>query len=138
MTKNDKDDQAVNKSILVVEDDEFLQDMICQKLVQQGFSISTATDAESAKNEINRKKFDFILLDLVLPKMGGLDFLRELKDESSTHNNIPVMILSNLYQDDKIEEAKELGAVDFMVKSNHAPSEIVKRIVQIFAEENKS
>ncbi len=128
------DTETNKKKILVVEDDEFLQDMICQKLVQQGFDVAAAGDTQSAKGQMDEKKFDMVLLDLILPQMNGLDFLKELKGENSTHSNVPVMILSNLYQDDKIKEAKEAGAVDFMVKSNHSPSQIVERVVQIFAD----
>ena len=138
MTSDNTNNQIDKKNILVVEDDEFLQGMVCQKLEQKGFSVFVANDAQSAEKQVSEQKLDFILLDLVLPKIKGLDFLKELKAEGSAHKDIPVMVLSNLYQDDMIKEAKESGAVDFMVKSNHIPSEIAERITQILANENKS
>ena len=116
--------------ILVVEDDEFLREVICQKLAKEGFGVSAAIDAIGAFEIIKKEPPRLILLDLILPGMDGFEFLGQLKKENST-KDIPVITLSNLGQKEDKDRAISLGAADYLVKANFAPAEIVQKVRDI-------
>ncbi len=83
------------ESILIVEDDKFLRELMSRKLNNSGFSVEVAIDGKEALKKIKEKKYEIILLDLVLPGMDGFEILGEIKKDNET-KNIPVIILSNL------------------------------------------
>lgn len=116
--------------VLVIEDDEFLREVMCQKLAKEGFNVSAAIDAVGALEIIKEKPPQLILLDLILPGMDGFDFLGQLKKENTT-KNIPVIVLSNLGQKEDIGKAMSSGAVDYLIKANFTPAEIVQKIRNI-------
>ncbi len=77
---------------------------------------------------LTRKELpDLILLDLVLPKKSGFDVLTELKADPEL-KNIPVIVSSNLGQDEEIKRALQLGAMDYLVKSQHPINEVVEKV----------
>ena len=115
------------KKILVVEDDAFLMDAYKVKLQQSKYEILTAQDGETGLETARKEKPNIIILDLVLPKMSGLDILGELKKDKNT-KGIPVIIASNLDQKKTMEEAKQLGAEDYFVKSNISINELIEKI----------
>ena len=123
------------KTILLVEDDHLLGDVLLQKLRESGLSVLHAGDAQTALIKIREEKPDLILLDLVLPGMSGFDILREVKENTETAN-IVVIILSNLGQKEDLERATALGADDFLIKANFTPSEIAAKVQKIFQENN--
>jgi DNA-binding response OmpR family regulator len=116
----------MKKKILIVEDDQFLHKILVMKIKQEGFDIVSAYDGEEALKKMKETP-DLILLDLILPQMSGFEFLGEikLKDE---FKKIPVVVLSNLGQEEDIERAKSLGAQDYLVKANFSIDEVVKKI----------
>ena len=116
--------------ILVVEDDGFLRELIVQKLRKENFDVEAAIEATEAFKSIEQKKPDLILLDLVLPGMDGFQITTHLKKNPETAK-IPIVILSNLGQKEDIEKAKACGAVDYMVKADFTPGEIVEKIRQV-------
>jgi CheY-like chemotaxis protein len=116
-----------SKEILVVEDDQFLAKVYQTKLKKEGYNVFIALDGEEALSHIKKQKPALILLDLILPKMDGFEVLEKLKNDEST-KKIPVIILSNLGQDDDIERGKKLGAEDYFVKANTSLAEILKKI----------
>ena len=80
---------------------------------------------------MNKEKFDLILLDILMPKMNGLDVLKELKSKG---DETPVVILSNSSKEETIKEAKMIGAKEYFVKSNISLSEVtgaIKKILNI-------
>ena len=116
------------KMILIVEDDEVLLRVLYLFLKRRsGFSIATASDGDTAFKMAQRLKPDIILLDLLLPKMDGLEVLRVLKANPKTKDT-PVIVLSNLGDSADIEKAKTLGAVDYFVKANTDLSVILEKI----------
>ena len=115
------------KKILVVEDDSFLMDAYKVKLQQSKYEILAAQDGESGFETAKKEKPDIIILDLILPKMSGMDVLRALKEEPST-KDIPVIVASNLDQEKTMSEAKGLGAVDYFIKSNISINDLIAKL----------
>jgi len=120
-------------SILVVEDDKFLRSIIVQKLSNEGFQVEEAIDGDEAWKKIKKDRPMLILLDLLLPGIDGFEILRRIKEDSELAK-IPVLVLSNMGQEEDIKKAKELGAKDFMVKAYFVPTEIVAKIREILRE----
>ena len=118
--------------ILLVEDDRFLIKAVYTKLTQKGFEVVLANDGDEAISKAKTEKPELILLDMVLPKKSGFEVLRTLKGDPETAS-IPVFILSNLAQDQDIQEGKALGAEDYIVKSNTSLSEIVEKAANFLA-----
>lgn len=113
------------KKILIVEDEKPMANALSLKLGSVGFEIQIANDGESAINALKRDKFDLILLDLVIPKKDGFFVLSELKKLKIT---TPVIVSSNLSQEEDIKRAKELGALDYFIKSDITLVEIVEKV----------
>ncbi len=111
------------KRILYVEDDSFLADLMLKKFESIQATVENATSGEEAVKMIQDKQFDCVLLDLLLPKMSGLDVLKTIKEDQKTAH-IPVVVFSNLGADNDIERAKELGADRFLVKSSVVPDDV--------------
>jgi len=118
------------KSILLIEDDPFLVDIYTTKLKEAGFLVQVALDGEEGLRKIKNKKPDLLVLDIVLPRFTGLEFLKKIKS-SPKLKKIPVVILSNLGQKREIEEGLRLGAMKYLIKAHFTPSEVVKEIKEI-------
>lgn len=114
--------------ILLVEDDLPIAKMYATKLEMEGFKVLVAHNGEEGLVKLQENKFDLVLLDLMIPKLGGMEVLAKLRSDRK-FSQVPVIILSNLSQEEDIKKAHELGVKDFLIKSNHTPSEVVK-IVQ--------
>jgi DNA-binding response OmpR family regulator len=117
----------MEKNILIVEDDQFLRELIGQKLVTKGYNIIEAEDGRKAIKEIKKEKLDLILLDLILPDIDGFEVLAQIKGDP-TLSKIPVIILSNLGQKDDIEKGLKMGANDYLIKAQFTPEEVVEKI----------
>lgn len=118
--------------ILTIEDDKFLRELIKRKLDSVGFEAVVALDGESGLEKIKTEKPDLVLLDLVLPGVDGFEVLRISKLSPET-KNIPIIIFSNLGQQEDIEKALALGAVGYLVKAHFTPNEIVEKVKQVLA-----
>ncbi|PIR73150.1 MAG: response regulator [Candidatus Nealsonbacteria bacterium CG10_big_fil_rev_8_21_14_0_10_36_23] len=115
------------KTILVVEDDKFLRELIVRKLIQEDFSTSEAIDGEDGMKKIKEEKPDLVLLDLILPGIDGFEVLSKMKEDMSL-TRTPVIILSNLGQKDDVERGFKLGAVDYLIKAHFTPGEIIEKV----------
>ncbi len=113
--------------VLVVEDDSFLIKAYVAKLTGSGFDLQTASDGEEALNVLKTFKPDVILMDLVMPRKDGFATLEEIKKNDEL-KNIPVIVTSNLAQQEALDRAKALGAADFITKSDLSMEDLVKRI----------
>ena len=118
------------ESILIVEDDKFLRELLVRKLKIAGFRISTAIDGRDGLKKIKEALPRLILLDLILPGIDGFEVLKQIKKDSQT-NKIPVIILSNLGQKEEVEKGLQLGADDYMIKAHFTPDEIIARIKKL-------
>jgi len=115
------------KKILVVEDDNFLGELLLGYLNKNGNRAILSRDAETALKMIHQERPLIVILDLLLPKMGGLELLETLKNESITPS-LPVIILSNLSDKEDMEKAISLGVRDFLVKANFDLKEISNKV----------
>ena len=113
--------------ILIVEDEEILIKVLKEKFIKEKFTVELVSDGESVLASAKNFKPDVILLDIILPKKNGLEVLEELKGDPESQN-IPVIMLSNLGEDEKIKKAISLGAVDYLVKTQHPINEIVEKV----------
>lgn len=120
---------ANKKSILLVEDDEFLAELYATKLNLEGFEVALAVDGEKGLKLAKEVAPDLILLDIILPKMDGFEVLKGIKADPKI-KNIPVILLTNLSQKDEVQKGLDLGAVDYLIKAHFMPSEVVKKIKQ--------
>ncbi|MBI2039032.1 MAG: response regulator [Candidatus Niyogibacteria bacterium] len=112
--------------ILIIEDDVFIAGLITQRL-KNDFQIDLAIAAEDAFKKIEERVPDLILLDLILPGVDGFEILKKLKSDDAT-KAIPVIILSNLGNRDEVEKGIAMGAVNYLIKSNIMPDDVVKTI----------
>lgn len=113
--------------ILIVEDEEILRDVLEEKFKKEDFDTKVAIDGEAGLQAVEDFEPDLILLDLIMPKMDGFEVLEALKSNPKA-KNIPVIVLSNLNQDEEIKKALALGAVDFLVKTQHPINEVVEKV----------
>ncbi len=118
------------KTILLVEDDEFLAELYATKLRLENYEILLATDGEKGLKLAQEKKPDLVLLDIILPRMDGFEVLKHLKEDSAL-KAVPVILLTNLSQKDEVKKGLDLGANDYLIKAHFMPSEVVKKIQQL-------
>ena len=120
-------DDALGRSVLIVEDDFFLVDLLERKFLQEGYGVRKAYDIGHARRFLESGEYpDVILLDVVLPGANGFLFLEELKS-SERFKDIPVLIISNLGQKEEVDKGLRLGAADYVVKADTSPAEIVEK-----------
>lgn len=119
--------------ILLVEDEPFLRSLMMAKLQKEGFEVEEAFDGEDALKKLKESKPSIVLLDLILPGIGGFEVLMQIKNNPETAF-IPVIILSNLGSRDDKEKGIKLGAYDFIIKAHFTPEEIVVKIRKALAD----
>jgi len=113
--------------ILIVEDEEILLTALSEELKQEGFVVVGAKDGVEGVETAVKEKPDLVLLDLVMPRLDGIGALKQMK-ENALIKDIPVVILTNLSDYDKISDALSLGAMDYLVKANYRLEDLVNKI----------
>lgn len=119
--------QKTKGRILLIEDDLPMVKMYSTKLEKEGFEVEVVYDGEEGLGRVKESPPDLVLLDLMIPKMGGMDLLEKLRLEPKT-KKLPVVILSNLSQEQDIQRSRQLGVEKFLIKSNYTPSQVVEII----------
>ncbi len=115
------------KKILLVEDEKILTEMYRDKFSQAGFEVLSTSEAEKGLELAKKEKPDLILLDILLPQENGIFFLTKLRNEPEIAS-IPVVAFSNYDDPETKIKAVKLGAKEYLIKTNHTPQEIVKKI----------
>lgn len=118
------------KKILLVDDDKNLRDLYADILVQEGYEVEQALDGEQAFYALKKGGFDLVLLDIILPKMDGLNILEKLNHDPPTVPNGPIIVISNLGYETIVDKSLALGAKDCITKSNYTPDQIISKIKQ--------
>jgi CheY-like chemotaxis protein len=116
-----------NKLVLVIEDEVPLREAIVLKLKKSGLEICAVGTAEAALEAMEKELPDFIWLDLLMPGMGGLTFLEQIRSDER-YRNIPVMIVSVSAGPEKMKRAFELNIVDYVVKSEYTLESIIHKV----------
>ena len=118
------------KKIIVLEDEQVLQKALSIELLGAGFEVLSALDGLAGLALVKKELPDLVLLDLTMPKMNGFDVLKNLKEDATT-KSIPVIILSNLGQDEDKTKGLALGATDYYVKSSTDLSLLTEKIKKV-------
>lgn len=113
--------------ILIVEDEEVLSKVLAEKFKKKKYVVSVIANGNYVMPEAKKFIPELILLDLLLPGKHGLEVLKELKADAELRD-IPVIILSNLDNDEDIKKGLGLGAVDYFVKTQHPINEVVEKV----------
>ena len=121
------------KTILFIEDESALQKTLGEILKQEGYEVTPALDGEIGLRLAKDKKPDLILLDLILPKVHGMEVLKKLKEDKET-KGIPVIVLTNLGEIKDINRVVELGATTYLVKAQYTMEEVVEKIKKALGE----
>ena len=113
--------------ILVVEDDLFLRELYTDVLTGEGYTVEQAADGEEALTKIKAGGYDLILLDIIMPKIDGLEVMRRIKKEPPQSPNKAVLFLTNLDKDEEIKAASQLGD-GYLIKSQINPGSLVEKV----------
>lgn len=115
------------KKILIIEDEAFIADIYARELTKAGFLVKIANDGMQGMQMLESETFDLLLLDIMLPGMHGLELLRQWRLKYPT-SAMPVLLLTNLGQDEVIKEAFSLGAQGYLVKASYTPQQVVTEV----------
>jgi len=120
------------KKILIIEDEEIMIDLLQKKLTVEGYEISVARDGkeglEKMKDDLQAgNPPDLILLDIIMPKMGGFEVMEEMQKDREL-KKIPVIVVSNSGQPVEIDKAQTLGAKDWLIKTEFDPQEVINKV----------
>jgi len=127
--KENKEAKKLGVNVLLVEDDAFLREICSKKLTKEGYTVYEAIDGEQALSGIESAKPDIVLLDIILPAIDGFQILSQIRtNKNKKIAKVPVIMLSNLGQDDDIKKAMDMGANDYLVKAHFTTEEIIEKI----------
>ena len=115
------------KKILLVEDDELLRKLYTDLLKGENYYVEAAADGLTAFNKIKQGGWDLVLLDIVLPELGGVEIVKKLIDDKEAKPNKKVIFLTNLDTGSEIDEIKKLG-FEYVVKSSLAPNQFIAKV----------
>lgn len=113
--------------ILIVEDDKFLRDLCQRKLEKEGFQVLTAIDGEGGLKKMKEEKPSLVLLDIILPGLDGFEVLKRIQKDPGL-KKIPVMVISNLGQEEDEKKALDLGVKAYLIKAHNTPTDIIEKI----------
>jgi CheY-like chemotaxis protein len=119
--------------ILIVEDDKILLEMYKDEFINEKFSVQTANDGQEAIVQMKIAKPDAVLLDLIMPKINGYEFLKLVKADPKLQA-VPIIVLTNIYSNSE-DLVKNWGVKAVLLKSDHTPESIVNKVKQIIGQQ---
>lgn len=122
------ENESTSKRLLVVEDEKALGMALQRKLSKEGYVVDFATNGEEALAILADATYDLLIVDLMMPELDGFGLMQQLKDKGNT---TPIVISTNLSQSVDEEKARELGAIDYFIKSDTPLSEVVARVTKL-------
>ncbi len=121
--------KKVEAKILIIEDDQFLRDLLKTKLEKENFIVTTAIDGPGGMEKIVSEQPEIILLDIILPGIDGFEILKRVRTNADMKiAKVPIILLSNLGQEADVEKGRALGGDDYLIKSNFSIDEIIEKI----------
>jgi len=120
------------KKVLIVEDDPFIRDIYHVKFSQEGFEVFLADNGIEALKKMEQSVPDIILLDIIMPYMDGMETLKNIKSRDEW-KKIPIIMLTNISEKEKITESENYGIGDYLIKSHFTPSEVVQKVKALLA-----
>lgn len=118
------------RTILIIEDDAFLRELVADKLRMEGYSVVETITGEDGLAKLKEMHPDLILLDLILPEMDGFAVLENIQKNQALRD-IPVIVLSNLGQKKDIESGIHKGAREYLIKAHVSPREIAEKVREV-------
>jgi len=115
--------------ILLIEDEEIMIELLERKLSQEGYEVLVARDGEEGLRLMRENWPNLVLLDIILPKMGGFEVLAEMNKNLSL-KKIPVIIISNSGQPVELSKAIRFGVKDWLIKTEFEPRELIDKVVK--------
>ena len=114
-------------TVLFIEDDPLLLKMYETKFKSEGLRVLSAQDGEEGLKLATSERVDLIILDLMMPKLSGLDMLERLRQQSHGKSHL-VIVLTNLTKEDEIKRAMDLGVKEYLVKADLTPNEVAAKV----------
>ncbi len=115
------------KKILLIEDEEIMIELLQRKLIQEGYEVSVARDGEEGLKTMKEIGPSLILLDIIMPKMGGFEVMEKMQANKEL-KKIPIIVISNSGQPVELDKAQKLGAKDWLIKTEFDPQEVVDKV----------
>lgn len=115
------------KKILLIEDEELIIDLLEKKLIKENYEVMVTRNGVEGLEKMREIKPDLILLDIIMPKMGGFEVMEEMNKDKDLED-IPVIIVSNSGQPVELDRAKELGVKDWLIKTEFDPQEVIEKV----------
>lgn len=117
----------MSKKILIIEDEEIISSLLKKKLETEGYEASIAGNGNEGLKQMKTNKPDLILLDIIMPEKGGFEVMEEMR-ENEDLKSIPIVVISNSGQPVELDRAKELGAKDWLIKTEFDPQEVLEKV----------
>jgi CheY-like chemotaxis protein len=128
-------EQKIPKKIMIIDDDRFLLDMQATKFTKADMQVFAYTNAEEAISKIEGgEEVDVLLVDLIMPKMDGFQFLTKVKENNLLPNTVKI-VFSNQSQQADVDKIKQLGIKHHLVKALYTPSEVLSKVLEIYNSE---
>ena len=118
-------------TILLIEDYPSLQKIYTTILKENGYTVYVAADGDEGLALAKKHEIDLILLDLLMPNKGGLEFLEAY--DLKKHSSVKLIILTNLYTTELLNRAMELGASNYLIKADITPQKMAKMVEEVLA-----
>ncbi len=119
---------------LIIEDEQFIRDIYKRQLEKAGILVDGFGNGTEGLQAISQNKYNIILLDIMLPDINGLEILKQIK-QNPILKDIPVIMLTNLGQDEVIKEGFALGSQGYFIKSSYTPDQIVQEVQNILSKQ---
>ena len=116
--------------VLVVDDDRSVRTSTARALELEGYEVEVAVDGLQGLDTLASAGAELIVLDVMMPKRSGFEVLEQIK-KNSQYKDVPVVMLSNLAGKEDADRAIQMGAAEYLIKSQYQPKEIVEKVVEI-------
>ncbi len=113
--------------VALIEDDPLIAEMYTTKFTKEGFDLKHAADGAAGLTLVKQEHPDIILLDIIMPKLDGFQVLGELR-KMTEFKETPIVMLTNLGQEEDVQKGRALGATDYFIKTNFTPQAIVDKV----------
>lgn len=122
----------MNPKVLIAEDDEFLRDLYVETLQSEHYQVEIAKDGQEAYDKLMVGGWDLVLLDIIMPKMNGLEVMKKIKASPQAKPSKCVIFTTNLDKDEELKEAKTLGD-GYLIKSQLTPGDLLIQVKQFLS-----
>lgn len=121
-----------SKRILLIEDDDLIRDLYKRQLDLAGLATDGFPNGKEGLESLTKNHYDLVLLDILLPDINGLEILKKIKDDQA-NKELPVVLLTNLGQDEIVKQGFNLGAEGYLIKLYYTPEKVIEEVRNILA-----